>query len=273
MPRHLPLTNKKNPVDLTDIQLVIFAGGLGKRLGPGSPPKPLLPACGTPLIDLQIQYGLQAGFRKFTIFTGYAADEVEKHVLQAFPELERHFVFVRHEWNPLTRPYGTGRALYHAIRTHQLNENKPILTLFVDDLFARVDYVYDLVRTYYKNLGKGNTLAIILTHPGVFLPYGVVSNRHGVFTEKPYLDYHVSTGMYLLTPLFLKKLMETISIEMYMNLPEEISFEKFVLEPWSRKYHVIRVDTVKGEWLPINDWKNAEQVCRFLDICDWITMH
>jgi len=260
-------------VDLTDIQLVIFAGGLGKRLGPGSPPKPLLPACGTPLIDLQIQYGLQAGFRKFTILTGYAADEVEKHVLQMFPELERHFVFVRHEWNPLTRPYGSARALYHAIRTHQLNENKPILTLFVDDLFARVDYVYDLVRTYYKTLGKENTLAIILTHPGVFLPYGVVSKSHGVFTEKPFLEYHVSTGMYLLTPLFLKKLMETISIEMYMNLPEEISFEKFVLEPWSRKYRVIRVDTVKGEWLPINDWKNAEQVCRFLDICDWVTIH
>jgi NDP-sugar pyrophosphorylase family protein len=273
MPRRLPLTNKKNPVDLSRIQLVIFAGGVGKRLGPQTPPKPLLAPCGTPLIDLQIQYGLQAGFRKFTIFTGYGADQVEQHVLQAFPELEKHFNFVRHEWNPLSRPYGTGRALYHAIRNLRINKFKPVLTLFVDDLFARVDYVHDLVRAYYKTLGKGKILAIVLTHPGCFLPYGVVSNRFGFFTEKPWLDFHVSTGMYLLTPLFLEKLMETISLEMYKNFPEEISFEKYVLEPLSRTYPVMFRDTVMGEWLPVNDWKSAEQVCRFLQICNWTTLH
>lgn len=269
MPR-LSRTNRTSPVDMSNVQLVLFAGGAGKRLGHGVV-KPLLAPCGIPLIDLQIGYALAVGFRRITILTGYGADEVERHVLRAWSEYSDHFVFLRHEWNPYTRPYGTGRALLHAMREGVVDRERAVLTLFVDDLYARVRYVHDVVKTYYRALSRGNVLAVVLTHPGIHLPYGVVNEGRGVFTEKPFLSLHISTGMYLLTPLALRLLQETITEELYYGAQEELSFEKCVLESWSRRYPVLRVDVVRGEWLPVNDWKAVEQVCRFLRVCDWVS--
>jgi len=272
MPGRIGYSNLKNPVDLSEIQLALFAGGAGKRLGPWGKPKALLPVCGFTLIDLQVVYALRAGFRVINVFLGYGGDQVEQHLRDTFPQLKNNFRFHYHEWNPAVRPYGTGRALWKAFRDQFLDPGKPVLTLFVDDLYARLEYVHDVVRAYMKSLGRASILAIVLTHPGCELPYGVVQNRWGYFEEKPFLDFHVSTGMYLLTPLFLKLLQETITDEIYHNEPGELSFEKIVLEPWSRKYSVLRVDTARGEWLPVNDWKSAERVCNFLNICDWISL-
>jgi NDP-sugar pyrophosphorylase family protein len=272
MPGRIGYSNLRQPVDLSAVQLALFAGGAGRRLGPWGKPKPLLPVCGVPLIDLQIIYAIRAGFRAINVLLGYGAGQVERHLRDAFPDLKENLRFHYHEWNPAVRPYGTGRALWKALRDGFLDPGKPVLTLFVDDLYARARYVHDLARAYEGSLGQGSVLAVVLTHPGCELPYGVVHGRWGHFDEKPYLDLHVSTGMYLLTPLFLKLLQDTITDEIYHSEPGELSFEKAVLEPWSRKYSVLRVDTARGGWLPVNDWKTAEKVCEFLRFCDWITL-
>ena len=257
-------------MDLPAVQLVLFAGGAGRRLGPCAPPKPLLAPCGVPLIDLQIAYALVAGFREFTVLLGHGADEVRDHVLRSFPELAGRVRFHVDEWDAAERPYGTGRALWSAMRDGVVDAERPALTLFCDDFYASARYVHDVVRAYERGWRRGSLLAVVLAHPGVELPYGVVHSWRGHFNEKPQLGILVAAGMYLLTPLALRLLRETLSREEYYSIPGEVSFEKYLLEPFSRQYRVEPVTMRAGDWLAVNDWKSAHRLCNWLRTCDWL---
>lgn len=59
---------------------VIIAAGRGSRLAGRAPSKPLLRVGGKPLIDRAIDAARQAGVRRFVVVTGYAGDEVERHL-------------------------------------------------------------------------------------------------------------------------------------------------------------------------------------------------
>jgi len=59
---------------------VIIAAGRGSRLAGRAPSKPLLKVGGKPLIDRAIDAARQAGVRRFVVVTGYAGDEVERHL-------------------------------------------------------------------------------------------------------------------------------------------------------------------------------------------------
>ena len=268
--RGLSRSNLRRPADLSLAQCVIFAGGAGSRLGPNAPPKPLLPVCGRTLVELQVMYALAAGFREFVVLLGHGAEEVRNHILASFPALRNRFRFHMHDWDPAERPYGTARALWAAIRDGAVDPGRAALTLFVDDLYARTRYVHEVVRVYERSLARGGLLAVVLAHPGVQLPYGVVDPRTGRFTEKPELPLHVSTGMYLLTPLALRLLRETLSEREYYESREELGFERYLLESFSRNHRVEVVVMARGDWLPVNDWKSAARVCDFLRLCDWL---
>lgn len=59
---------------------VIIAAGRGSRLAGRAPSKPLLKVGGRALIDRAIDAARQAGVRRFVVVTGYAGDEVERHL-------------------------------------------------------------------------------------------------------------------------------------------------------------------------------------------------
>jgi 1L-myo-inositol 1-phosphate cytidylyltransferase len=59
---------------------VIIAAGRGSRLADRAASKPLLEVAGKPLIDWAIDAARRAGVREFVVVTGYAGDELEKHL-------------------------------------------------------------------------------------------------------------------------------------------------------------------------------------------------
>ena len=59
---------------------VIIAAGRGSRLASRAPSKPLLEVAGTALIDRALDAARAAGIRRFVVVTGYAGDEVERHL-------------------------------------------------------------------------------------------------------------------------------------------------------------------------------------------------
>ena len=59
---------------------VIIAAGRGSRLADRATSKPLLEVAGKPLIDRAIDAARRAGVREFVVVTGYAGDELEKHL-------------------------------------------------------------------------------------------------------------------------------------------------------------------------------------------------
>jgi 1L-myo-inositol 1-phosphate cytidylyltransferase len=59
---------------------VIIAAGRGSRLASRAPSKPLLEVGGQALIDRAVDAAVEAGARRFVVVTGYAGDEVERHL-------------------------------------------------------------------------------------------------------------------------------------------------------------------------------------------------
>ena len=65
--------------DLSDIQAVILAGGLGTRLRPLTEkvPKVLAPVLGRPFLDFQLRHLRRAGFRKVLLLVAYLGEQIE----------------------------------------------------------------------------------------------------------------------------------------------------------------------------------------------------
>ena len=62
------------------LKCVIIAAGRGSRLADKAASKPLLEVAGKPLIDWAIDAACRVGIREFVVVTGYAGDELEKHL-------------------------------------------------------------------------------------------------------------------------------------------------------------------------------------------------
>ena len=92
-------------------QVLVFAGGLGKRMGFVPKPKALLEVAGKPLIDWCIEYFAGCGFREFVLLVGKGADEVMRHVGDG----GRYGVEVRYSVDPPLPAVGKGKALRHAL--------------------------------------------------------------------------------------------------------------------------------------------------------------
>jgi NDP-sugar pyrophosphorylase family protein len=84
---------------------VILAAGRGKRLGDlvAATPKPLLEVGGRPLIDRIIEALSHNGVQRFTVVTGYLADQLEAHLSDRWGDA---VAFVRQD-----EPRGTAHAL------------------------------------------------------------------------------------------------------------------------------------------------------------------
>ncbi|HAM72973.1 MAG TPA: D,D-heptose 1,7-bisphosphate phosphatase [Verrucomicrobiales bacterium] len=63
-------------------QVVILAGGLGTRLRArlGDLPKPMIPICGRPLLEHQVELARRHGFEEVTLFVCYRPDLIEKEL-------------------------------------------------------------------------------------------------------------------------------------------------------------------------------------------------
>lgn len=63
-------------------QVVILAGGLGSRLRArlGDLPKPMIPICGRPLLEHQIELARRHGFEHVTLFVCYRPDLIEQQL-------------------------------------------------------------------------------------------------------------------------------------------------------------------------------------------------
>jgi D-glycero-D-manno-heptose 1,7-bisphosphate phosphatase len=88
-------------------QVVIFAGGLGTRLGERTrqTPKPIIPVAGKAYLEWQIEMLSEWGFRKFLLLTGYLAEQIEGY----FGDGTRWNVKVEYSHEPM--PLGTAAAL------------------------------------------------------------------------------------------------------------------------------------------------------------------
>jgi len=92
------------------VQVVILAGGLGKRLLPLTMdvPKPMVPVAGVPYLEHQFRLLAEQGLRDVVLLTGYLGEQIE----ECFGDGRR--LGLRLRYSRERQPLGTGGALREA---------------------------------------------------------------------------------------------------------------------------------------------------------------
>ncbi len=128
------------------MQTVILVGGLATRLRPLTEtlPKAMLPVCGRPFLEYQIDLLRKSGMTKILLCVGYRGEEIEKH----FGDGSRFGVRLSYSWER-EMLLGTGGALRNA--APQLEDE--FLVLYGDS-FLMLDYPLSLRRHGPKARGR-----------------------------------------------------------------------------------------------------------------------
>jgi dTDP-glucose pyrophosphorylase len=177
-----------SPRTLTDIPVVIMAGGKGTRLDPFTRilPKPLIPVGQQPVIEHIMQQFAHHGADTFYITVNHKAGLIKAYFDdQKYPY---QISFVEEQ-----QPLGTAGALRMLAGTVEGS-------VIVSNCDVLVQADYNELLQFHRNGGYALTLVAALHHHAI--PYGVCeADEHGMLlniTEKPEYAMLINTGVYLL---------------------------------------------------------------------------
>lgn len=204
--RHIPLLDEEGHVvdlallsdlikqdDASSFQVVIMAGGYGRRLRPltKNMPKPLLPVNKKSILELLLRQLKRSGIRQVHISTHYKADKITDHLGDGkLLGIEIRYIKERH-------PLGTAGAL-------GLMENlKGPLLVVNGDIVTKVNF--QAMLAFHQEQKADMTVAV--QKYDVKVSYGVIETEGFAvrrLTEKPKLEYLINAGIYLLQPSVLR---------------------------------------------------------------------
>ena len=184
------LLDDDNTQPQLDNELVIMAGGFGKRLRPYTDkvPKPMVLINGKPMLEHIICKAAAEGFINITISLFYLGEVIRDY----FGSGERWSVKIKYVEEP--EPLGTGGAL----NLITPRPNKPFLVTN-GDVITEVNFRNLLL---FHELSESVATMAVKKHE-ITNPFGVVSLDRGIITgfeEKPTYISHINAGVYALSP-------------------------------------------------------------------------
>ena len=203
--------NRRKTVKLSEITVVILAGGLGTRLRPivSNKPKVLAEVLGRPFLTYLFDQLVHAGAREVVLCTGYMADSVREEIGNTYGSLR-----IKHSMENV--PLGTGGALRLAL---PLIRSDTVMVMNGDS-YVSADFKAFLEWFLHKNIVAALLLAKILDSSR----YGRVtaaSDEHiEAFEEKGGFEGEgfINAGVYLIQ----KKVVEAISPGKAFSLEREL---------------------------------------------------
>ena len=176
--------------DIRDNEVVIMAGGRGRRLMPltETVPKPMIEVHGRPLLEIILARLIRQGFRKFRFSVHYLSHVIKEH----FEDGARWGVSIHYIEE--TRPLGTGGAL-------SLIEDPPEHALVVmnGDVLTNLDVGWMV--EHHERARAAATVGV--REHEMQLPYGIFATegeRVRGFREKPVMNFSINAGIYVLEP-------------------------------------------------------------------------
>jgi len=256
--RRLPPAIEEVVGEVERTQVVVMAGGMGRRMGLNVP-KPLIEVCGKPLIDRCIEYYQSCGYRDIVVLVGYKADEVGAHVKRTHPEVR----VARDPWDPSVRPVGKAKALKYALLTGAVDRSRRAIITFPDDLFLDPQLPVKLLMRHLQGVRLHGVWATAVFALPASYPYGTARiNGEGLveeFVEKPKVEIATSTGIYLFEPPAYDLVMQVD-----MQAPRAVEFEEEVV-PRLASMRRLYAMTIPGDvWIPVNTQKDLERAERLL---------
>lgn len=190
------LSDEKNVIkhNLSDVPVIIMAGGKGTRLYPYTKilPKPLIPIGDTPIVERIINCFTEYGINQFYVTVNYKKGMIQSYFTDLNPSYVINYV-------EETKPLGTGGS----IKLIDKKFDKPIIVTNCDTLILA-----DYADIYKYHVDSGNDITMISSLKNFTVPYGVLhSGDNGELLgmeEKPKLSYFINTGMYVINPNTIK---------------------------------------------------------------------
>jgi NDP-sugar pyrophosphorylase family protein len=236
-------------------QVVIFAGGLGRRMGIEFP-KALLQAGGRTMLDRCIDLHADAGFRRFVLILGHKSEEIVQH-------MGKH---AREDiaWSFAVSPDVTmGRAVSfkHAIESGAIDPTRRSILVYPDDIFTDEELPAKVLLAHVSARRSAGTLGTIVLTKGLRWPYGVAEvGQDGIvsgFVEKPPTDYPTSVGMYVVEP-------EVNDLLTSAEYTRPVELEQTIIPQLSASRQLYGFFIPNETWLPVNTPKELDHAQKIL---------
>lgn len=229
-------TNQIRPKRIPGIEIVILSGGIGERLRPFTNilPKALIPIDGISIIEQIILNFNKYGIKKFNIIINYKS-QIIKSFLKESVNFKKNKITFFQEKKPLGTAGGLS-ILKKSIKSDFILTNCDILIK------------YDISKIYeYHRLNK-NDLTLITFKKTNILPYGNCLidefNNLKKIEEKPYSNFLINTGMYIINPSILNFLKNNQKININILIEKLIKSKKRV-----KTYQIDEED-----WFDVGEW-------------------
>jgi dTDP-glucose pyrophosphorylase len=209
--RYLPVLNKKNKIiKILDLQylknlkhensVIIFAGGVGKRLRPFTKkiPKPMLKIANRPNLEILIEKIYKQGFKNINLSLRYKHNYIINKI-KKFKDIN---------YNIEQKPLGTAGGL----SVMKFNNKLPVIAINAD-LITNLDL--NNLLNYHNSTKSDFTISVkkrIFTVP--FATVNIKNNKITTIEEKPSKDYFFNAGIYVLDQKIIKMLKKNQKIDM-----------------------------------------------------------
>ena len=197
---------------MLDCPVIMMAGGKGTRLYPYTK---ILPKALIPIGDVPISERIINNFADFGCTNFYMIVNHKKKMIQAYYDsIARAYNLTYLEED---KPLGTGGGLY-------LLDGHISRDFFLVNCDIIVDADYNEIYNYHKK--ESNYITIVAAKYHHVIPYGVVNcgekQDYLSISEKPELNYLISTGMYVVN----KELIDLMPHNKEIAFPDLIDFFK-----------------------------------------------
>ena len=178
-------------VKTNDANVLIMAGGMGKRLHPLTlkTPKPLLPVRGVPMLERIIASFVEQGFKQVYVSLCYRSEDFVRY----FTETSK--IEVEITWLIEESPLGTAGAL------SMLPKEQNHKDLLVSNADLDSDICYQSIHNFHRQNHADITIAA--KRYAYQVPFGVIEHQHGCvesIVEKPEYVKYINGGLYVLSP-------------------------------------------------------------------------
>lgn len=248
--------------EIEETQVVLIAGGLGKRLGRPDIPKCLIEVNGKPLIEWSIGLFRLNGFLDFVLLLGYKGKMVEELVGDG----SKYGVNVTYSYDPMEpERMGKGKAIKHALLTGKIDNKKRSIVAYPDDMYLELGLPRRLLAKHLEYVRRRGIISTVVLVRDFRLPYGVAKiNSEGLvesFEEKPILDLLINAGMYVLEPKAYSYVIENV----YMDSDGPVDLETAVLPKIASRGLLASFVIPSSSWVPVNTIKDLEEASKRAD--------
>ena len=232
------------------MKVVIMAGGKGTRIASvkSDVPKPMIPICGKPILEWQIENLKACGLTDITLVIGYLGHVIKEY----FGDGEK--LGVKINYFVEDSPLGTAGALFKMLDGHTNSTESTDKDFRLDDDFLLLcgDVILDVdFNRFIEFHKKNNAWASLMAHPNGHpydssllvteilppqVPGGNPVDTHRVVKwmakedERLYYKNRVNAGIEIISPELLKETMKHF-VPRHPETPDKIDLDRDVLKP------------------------------------------